>query len=157
MIYRTSGFDVELPESALDATSYTFLFPELGELPPSLTISREVATGLELSQRRADVHRMLRESLPHAVCRGQTGVKSRGNSWSYFTHTYEYGEEARRIAYKQVYLRVGGQRPLLYIFSGTDLLDNFRRFEPCFDAVLRSFRPASDSSDPQDGAAYSAR
>jgi len=140
MNFKGSGFSVDLPEGAVDVSSYTFSFPDLGSMPPTVTVRREAAAGLDLDQRLKEVHDNLRSNLPNARLVGDEQVKARGN-WRYFTHVVDFGEGDRRVCLKELFVLVEGERRSLFIFSGTDFSENFPRFEPVYDAIVRSFKP----------------
>lgn len=140
MKFQGSGFSLELPPGVTDASTYVFTFPDLGELPPNISVRFEQGGGVDMKARReAEVSR-LRESLPNPEFWMEDKVRSRGD-WQYFTNVVVFGEEGMRICLKELQLLISEPEPTLYVFAGTDLSDNWPRFEPTFDALIRGFQP----------------
>jgi len=140
MKFQASGFSVDVPEDSVDASRYVFVFPELGGLPPNLVIRFEICQDPDMPARREQVLETIRESFPNPYFSLENEVQQRGD-WQYFTHVFEFGEEGQRLRQKELHLHITKPRPTLYIFSGVDQASNFERFEPFFDAMVRSFQP----------------
>jgi hypothetical protein len=124
----------------MDASAYTFSFPDLGSLPPNVIIQFELADSVNMNDRRDEVLERIESSYPDAEIRVQDEVRTRGD-WEYFTIVAAFGEGEQRLVQKQLQLRAMQPKPTLYVFSGTDLASNFAVFEPYFDAMVRSFQP----------------
>ena len=140
MKFQASGFSVEVPDEAIDASAYTFSYPGLGSLPPNIVIQFEFGDDVDMGARRAEVLERIESSYPQVDIRVQDEVRSRGD-WEYFTIVAEFGEGEARMVQKQLQLRAQQPKPTVYVFSGTDLASNFPVFEPHFDAMVRSFQP----------------
>ncbi len=140
MKFQGSGFSFDIPEDALDASSYSFVFPELGELSPNLTIRFEPGENVNLEERITSVRETLAGSLENFVVVGEDPVRERGG-WKYSTQVYEYGEDEFRIRQKQLVLLINEPKPTLYTLTSTDLTSNFSTSEPVFDKIIRSFDP----------------
>ena len=140
MKFQGSGFTLELPPEVQDASSYCFVFSELGEMPPNLTVQFELGEGVDMQDRRTQVIERVQKNFPNVVVRVQDEVRSR-EDWEYFTVVAEFGEDQNRVCQKQLHLRIAQPKPTVYVFSGTDFAGNFATFEPFFDAVVRSFQP----------------
>lgn len=138
MKFQGSGFSIDVPDDAFDASAYVFSFPALGGLPPNVSIRFESGADLELEIHRQEVLERIRDSYPDPQLKLQDPVRSRGD-WQYFTVIVDFGEEGQRLRQKEMYLRILQPRPTLYVFSGTDFAENFERFEPYFDGIVRSF------------------
>jgi hypothetical protein len=140
MKFQASGFSIDLPPDVHDGTSYCFSFPELGEMPPNMTIQFELGDGVDMAARREEVLERVLGSYPNVDIRVQDEVRSRAD-WEYFTVVAEFGEDNLRVCQKQLHLSIAAPKPTVYVFSGTDDAGNFTTFEPFFDAVVRSFQP----------------
>jgi hypothetical protein len=140
MKFQASGFSVDVPDDVVDASAYVFSFPASGGLPPNVSIRFESGEDLDLESRRQEVLERIRDSYPDPVFKLEDPVRSRGD-WQYFTYIVEFGDEGQRLRQKEMHLRILQPRPTLYIFSGTDTDENFERFEPYFDSMVRSFNP----------------
>lgn len=140
MKFQGSGFVIELPEGSLDASSYTFAFPDLGNFSPNLTVRFEAAESVDLDAHVAEVRQSLGSALEEFIVVGEVGVRTRGD-WRYATHVVEWGASDTRIRQKQLFLWTPKPAPTLYTLTGTDLASGFERSEPVFDAIIRSFQP----------------
>lgn len=140
MKFQGSGFSVDIPEGALDVSSYAFVFPELGEFAPNLTIRFEPGENVDLEERISDLRETLMSSLENFVVVGEDPVRTRG-PWKYSTQVYEYGQDEHRIRQKQLLLLVTQPTLTLYTVTGTDLAAGYLQSEPVFDEIIRSFDP----------------
>ena len=139
-IFQGSGFSVELPEETIDASSYCFSFPESGEFSPNLMIK------CERQQDEIDLSAYVNEQRA-AICAGVENFKvisdtskNRG-SWNYLISVVEWGPDEKRTRQKQLIVYVPGEIPRLYTLTATDFAANFKRSEPLFDQVIRTFNP----------------
>lgn len=138
--FQGSGFSVNLPDDAMDASSYCFMFPNAGEFSPNLTIrSERPPDELNLD----DYVKQQREAL-------ETGVENfilvneisgKRDFWTYVVSIIEWGPDESRIRQKQLHVYVPGEKPRLFILTGTDLAANFEQSDAIFNEVIRSFTP----------------
>jgi len=140
MSFQGSGFSIELPPGAMDASAYVFSFPELGELSPNISVRFETGENVDMEARRRQVCERIRDTFPNAVFKVEDETRRRGD-WEYFTNVVEFGEDSQKLCQKELHLKIMNPGPTVYVFSGTDLLENFDEFEPTFDAIVRSFQP----------------
>jgi hypothetical protein len=137
--FQASGFSIDVPDGAMDASAYTFSFPALGSFPPNVVIQFELGDGVDMNARREEVLERVESSYPDVEVRVQDEVRTRGD-WEYFTIVAAFGEGEQRMVQKQLQLKAIQPKPTVYVFSGTDLASNFAAFEPYFDAMVRSFQ-----------------
>ena len=138
--FQGSGFSVELPEETIDASSYCFSFPEVGEFSPNLTIKCERQQDeLDLSAYVNEQRDALRAGLENFSVISELS-KSRG-SWNYIITVVEWGPDESRTRQKQLFVYVPGEIVRLYTLTGTDFAANFEESEPLFDQVIGTFKP----------------
>ncbi len=140
MKFQGSGFSIDVPEDAMDASSYAFVFPQLGDFSPNLTIRFESGENVNLEERINAAREALMSSTDDLVVIGEDPVRARGD-WKYSTQVYEYGDAEHRVRQKQLVLLVSEPKPTLYTLTGTDLAVGFPQSEPVFDQIIRSFDP----------------
>lgn len=140
MRFDGKSFSIDVPEDAVDATAYTFVFPSLGAFPPNLTVREEMATDLDMSQRLNDTQSSKTENYPDAEILSCIPVKKRGD-WLYFALVVEFGPPDQRCVQKETHILIPGGLPRLFTLSGTDLKENFSAFESTYDQVIRTFTP----------------
>ncbi len=143
MKFQGSGFAVDLPEGAIDASAYAFVFPvsdgEATGFAPNITI-RFQAFQEDLNEHVEGVAEGMLSALENAALVAKDEVRARGN-WRYLTQVIEWGEGEFRMRQKQLFLVVPEPKPTLYSISGTDFTAQFARSEPIFDQIIRSFDP----------------
>ena len=143
--FQGSEFSVDLPDDALDVSSYCFAFPEAGDFAPNLTIrcdrrADEFNFDKYVSQQRHS----LETSVENLAVVSEMS-KSRG-AWDYAVSVVEWGPEENRVSQKQLIVYVAGAIPRLYTLTGTDLAENFATSEPLFDKVMKSFKPTDSEA-----------
>ncbi len=141
MRFQGSGFSVELDADVMDVSGYAFNYPKLGALPPSISLRFEPGAKADMAERASQVVEQRVPSLPNANLRAAPQAQRRGD-WEYFTFVVEFGgEDDARLVQKEIQIRVTQPNPTVYVITGTDQLANFPRFEPTYDAFVRSFQP----------------
>lgn len=140
--FQGSGFTLELPENAIDGSSYVFLLPG-GDGPSMPSVS------VRVQRRRASVtlDDYIREMRPDDAGDGPAAftvvaetLHDRG-AWPYVVSVTEWGEGDQAIRRKEVFILIAGEVNTIYHLCGADLASSFAASEPAIDAVMRSFRP----------------
>jgi hypothetical protein len=138
--FQGSGFSIELPDDATDASSYCFVFPNAGEFPPNLTIRCERPPEvLDLDAYVKEQRQALETSVENFDLVNE--ISSKHDFWTYVVNITEWGPDNSRMRQKQMYVYVPGEKPRLFIMIGTDLAANFERSDDLFNQVIRSFKP----------------
>lgn len=140
MKIQGAGFGVDVPEGSLNASAYSFVFPDHGELPPNLAIRVDDAPSGSLEDHVALIVETYREGFEDLVVISKDPVRERGD-WRYAINVLEWGPTDRRMRLKQMFIQVSMPTPLLFTVIGTDLAASFSRSEPVFDQIIRSFDP----------------
>jgi len=138
--FQGSGFSVELPDDASDASSYCFLFPNAGEYAPNLTIRCEQPPDeLDLNGYVKETRQALEASVDNFTVVNE--ISNTRGSWVYVVSIVEWGPDESRIRQKQTYVHVLGEVPRLFTLTGTDLAANFAQSDALFNQVMKSFTP----------------
>ncbi len=138
--FQGSGFSVDLPEDATDASSYCFTFPDAGEYSPNLTIRVERPPDeLDLNAYVNEQRQALETSVENFSVVNE--ISNKRGSWTYVISIIEWGPDESRIRQKQTYVYVPDEIPRLFTLTGTDLADNFKQSEVLFNQVIKSFTP----------------
>ena len=138
--FQGSGFSVDLPEDATDASSYCFLFPDAGEYAPNLTIRCERPPDeLDLNAYVNEQRQALETSVENLSVVNE--ISNKRGSWTYIVSIIEWGPDESRIRQKQTYVYVSEEIPRLFTLTGTDLAANFKQSEVLFNQVIKSFTP----------------
>jgi hypothetical protein len=138
--YQGSGFSVELPVDAIDASSFCFVFPSAGELAPNLTVRIERPQGeFDLGAYVQEQRQAFESGVENFVVVNE--ISSKRDFWTYVISIVEWGPDESRLRQKQTYIHVPGEKPRLFILTGTDLASNFEQSDPIFNQVIRSFTP----------------
>ena len=136
--FQGSGFAIDVPEHCIDASIYTFVFPEQGGFSANLLIRYEKVVGafnlqeyakeqLDGLQQKVEEFKIISQaSGKRGACDGVMSV-------------CEWGTGLARIRQKQVVLFVPGESPRKYILTTTDLASQAANSDPLFDQMLRSF------------------
>ena len=140
MNFQGSGFTIDVPESVIDCSVYTFSLPEIGETAPNFLLRFEVADAVDMNARREEVLERFRDGFDDVLFTTEDEVNSRGD-WEYFTIVLQSGPEEQRQCLKELHLLITQPVPTVYVFSGGAPLDVFPQFESIFDGVVRSFQP----------------
>ena len=137
--FQGSGFSIELPEATHDVSSYGFVFPDLGDFSPSLTVRFEKAKDApNLSAYAQEKTLPLAESLENFEVVSQS-EHARGN-WSYLVSTVEWGADDGRLRQKTIYIYVSGEKPAIYTITATDLASNADNSDAELNKIIGSFR-----------------
>ncbi len=138
--FQGSGFSLTLPSECHDASAYTFVLPENKGFSPNLVIRFEAARAdVDIKQYADKALEFLGKQFEAFALTDKKSGK-RG-AWEAVIATVEWGEGAARMAQKQFYMLVAGEKPRIYILTTTDLLANAKDSDPIFDQMLRSFTP----------------
>ncbi len=138
--FQGSGFSVELPDDATDATSYCFVFPDAGKFSPNLTIrSEQSPDDLDLKAYVDEQTQALETSVENFVVVNE--ISNKHGFWTYIISIIEWGPEESRIRQKRTFMHVPGEIPRLFTLTGTDLASNFENSEVVFNQVIKSFTP----------------
>jgi hypothetical protein len=138
--FQGSGFSVELPDDATDASSYCFVFPDTGEFSPSLTIRRDPSPDdLDLNAYVEDLTQALEGSSENLIIVNE--ISGKHGFWTYIISIIEWGPDESRVRQKRTFMKVPGEIPRLFTLTGTDLAENFDKSEPLFNQVIKSFKP----------------
>jgi hypothetical protein len=138
--FQGSGFSVELPDDATDASSYCFVFPEAGEFSPNLTIRREQSPDdLDLNAYVKDLTEALDESSENLIIVNE--ISGKHGFWTYIISIIEWGPDESRVRQKRTFMHVPGEVPRVFTLTGTDLAGNFEKSEVIFNQVIKSFKP----------------
>ena len=138
--FQGSGFSVELPDDATDATAYCFVFPDSGEYSPNLTIRSERSPDdLDLKTYVNEQTQALETSVENFVVVNE--ISNKHGFWTYIISIIEWGPEESRIRQKRTFMHVPGEIPRLFTLTGTDLASNFEKSEVIFNQVIKSFKP----------------
>ena len=138
--FEASDFSLELPDEALDVSSYCFSFPALGEMPPNLTITAVKYTDppvLEEFNRTRTA--LMRESLDNFAVLSEN--RSRRDNWDYIVSTVRWTSEDVEIRQKRVFIHVPESVHTIYSLVATDLAGNAEKSDPAIDGMIRSFQP----------------
>ena len=137
--FQGSGFSIELPEATHDVSSYGFVFPDLGDFSPSLTVRFEKAK--DAPDLKAYAHKKI---LPLAESMEKFQVVSQSEhargDWSYLVSTVEWGADDGRLRQKTVYIYVSGDKPAIYTLTATDLASNADTSDAALNKIIGSFR-----------------
>lgn len=129
-----------MPEDAIDASSYCFVFPNAGELPPNLTIRCEQPPDeLDLDEYVREQREALETSMENFELVNE--ISSKHDFWTYVVSITEWGPDESRLRQKQMYVYVPGEKPRLFIMIGSDLAANAEQSDDLFNQVIRSFKP----------------
>lgn len=138
--FQASEFSVEMPDGAIDASSYCFVFPRVGEFPPNLTIRCEQQPpDFDLNAYVAEQREALETSVDNFSLINE--ISSKRDFWTYVVSIVEWGPDDSRIRQKQTYVFVPGELPRLFILTGTDLANNFEQSDGIFNQVIRTLKP----------------
>lgn len=138
--FQGSGFSVDLPDDATDASSYCFLFPNAGEYAPNLTIRCERPPDeLNLDDYVKEQREVLEAGVENFILVNE--ISSKRDFWTYVISIIEWGPDESRVRQKQTYVYVPGEKPRLFILTGTDLAANFEQTDAIFNEIIRSFKP----------------
>lgn len=141
--FQGPGFSVELPDNAIDASSYCFVFPDAGEFPPNLTIRSEATPPeLDLDTYVKEQRQALETSVENFSLVNE--ISGRRDFWSYVVSIVEWGPDDTRIRQKQTHVYVPGAKPRLFILIGTDLAANFEKSDALFNQVIRTLKPVEE-------------
>ncbi|MES9899890.1 MAG: DcrB-related protein [Sedimenticola sp.] len=133
-----SGFVIDVPEECIDASVYTFAFPEKGGYAANLMVRFEAVVGaFDLQKYVEEQLDGLQQKVEEFKLVSQAAGK-RG-AFDGVMSIYEWGKEPARIRQKQVVLFVPGEQPRKYILTTTDLASQSANSDPLFDQMLRSF------------------
>ncbi|MEJ1356161.1 MAG: DcrB-related protein [Candidatus Sedimenticola sp. (ex Thyasira tokunagai)] len=137
-MFQGSGFVIDVPEECVDASVYTFAFPEKGGYAANLMVRFEAVVGaFDLQKYVKEQLDGLQQKVEEFKLVSQAAGK-RGTSDGVMS-VYEWGKEPARIRQKQVVLFVPGEQPRKYILTATDLASQSANSDPLFDQMLRSF------------------
>jgi len=138
--FQGSGFSVDLPDDAADASSFCFVFPNAGELPPNLTIRCERPPDeLDLDEYVQEQRQAFETSVENFELVNE--ISSKHDFWTYVVSITEWGPDESRLRQKQMYVYVPGEKPRLFIMIGNDLAANSEQSDDLFNQVIRSFKP----------------
>jgi hypothetical protein len=138
--FQGSGFSVDLPEDASDASSYCFLFPNAGEYAPNLTIRYEQPPDeFDLNEYVDEQRQALETSVENFIVVNE--ISNKRDFWTYVISIIEWGPDEARIRQKRTYVHVPGEKTRLFILTGTDLAANFEQSDVIFNQIIRSFKP----------------
>ena len=97
--FQASDFSVELPDDAIDASSYCFVFPNAGEFPPNLTIRVEgPPPELDLDAYVKEQRQALESSVEDFELLNE--ISSKRDFWTYVVSIVEWGPDDSRIRQK---------------------------------------------------------
>ncbi len=136
--FQGSGFTLEVPEGCVDASVYTFVFPEQGGFSANLMIRLEkVDEAFDLQDYVKGQLEALKQNVEGFELLTQASGK-RG-AWDGVMSVYEWGSGVTRMRQKQVVLLIPGESSRVYILTTTDLASQGANSDPVFDQMLRSF------------------
>lgn len=138
--FQGSGFSVELPDDAIDASSYCFTFPNAGDYAPNLTIRIERPQDEPDLKAYVAAQRAVIEVTVESFSLINE-INGKKDFWTYVISIVEWGPDDTRIRQKQAYIYVPGESPKLYMLTGTDLAANFEQSDAIFNQVIKSFTP----------------
>ena len=131
---------MELPVDTIDASSFCFVFPGAGELAPNLTVRIEHPQAeFDLAAYVQEQRQAVESAVENFVVVNE--ISSKRDFWTYIISIVEWGPDESRLRQKQTYIHVPGEKPRLFILTGTDLASNFENSDPIFNQVIRSFKP----------------
>jgi hypothetical protein len=139
--FKGSGFAMDVPEQCVDASVYTFAFPERGGFAANLVIRFEQVVGaLDLKKEVEGQLTDFQGKVEGFQLISQMAGK-RGNCDGVMS-IYEWGSGTARLRQKQLVMLVPGDSPRKYILTTTDLASQAATSDPLFDQMLRSFQPS---------------
>jgi len=138
--FQGSGFSIELPESAVDASAYTFAFPKGRPFTPTLVIRVEQRREApDLAAYVTEQRQRLSAAVEaFEVLREKPG---RWGAWDYIMTLFEWGPPDGRIRQEQFHILVPGRPNRLFILTATDTAGDFAATDPLFNEILRTFKP----------------
>lgn len=137
--FEAADFALELPDEALDASSYCFVFPTLGSMPPNLTITVQRFTDAPVLEEFARARTAtMGESLKNFEVLSETRHQ-RGN-WDYIVSIVRWAVDAVVMIQKRLFIHVSEPVHTIYSLVATDLADNAANSDPAINNVIRSFQ-----------------
>lgn len=139
--FQGSGFELELPDEVINASSYVFIRPDPSAVPASLRIN-PISTDTIPSDLQSDL-----ESLLHTEAETseqltvlQISTNAREN-WTYgfATLAWQFGET--EIRERRIYLYIDDNPIRHFIFTIQALADEFDDAVAYFNEGIRTFNP----------------
>ena len=138
--FQGSGFEIDVPESCMDASAYAFVLPGDDEYTPFVNIRFEL---LPENQGLLKYMKTSREALSNELEDFEVlneGSGKRGE-WDVSLVEYAWGPEPVRIYQKQICFLVPGKIAKVYSLTATDLVSRKNQSKPIFDQLFKSFSP----------------
>src|SRR5690606_5548779 len=125
----------------LDASSYCFVFPSLGAMPPNLTVTvQKFADPPVLEEFVASRTDPMFESLENFEVLSE--VRNQRDNWNYIVNIVCWATNGVVTRQKRLYIYVPEPVHAIYVLVATDLAENAGVSDPVIDNIIRSFQPA---------------
>ena len=140
--FQGSGFALELPDEAQDVSSYCFSFPELGAMPPNLTVSVEKHKDQPDLEAFAEARTApMRDVLDDFEVLSEQ--RQQRDNWDYMVSIVQWQAGDVLTRQKRLFIYVPEPEHTMYVLTATDLADNVENSDAAIDQVIRSFKPTT--------------
>ena len=137
--FQGSGFEIDVPESCIDSSVYTFVLPTEQQFTPYVTVRFEVVEKIDLKEYLTTKRNLLSDEVEDLeVIKEAFGKRG---EWDVGLTEYEWGSGPARVFQKQVCFLVTGSKNKVYVLTATDVADNKEYSKAAFDQLLKTFTP----------------
>ncbi|MEM1432636.1 MAG: hypothetical protein AAGG11_01125 [Pseudomonadota bacterium] len=143
MEFATPSFSLKLPPGGIDASTYAWVYPELGgNNPARLSVSSSLPLEIpDLAQYLAEQRQLIEAAYDNFEML-ETVENVRG-SWNYVILKFSWGSEDLAQIQKEIHLFIDAEPLQFYRFISSAPTAAFTTAEPMFDQVLASFKPTA--------------
>ncbi|MEE4217491.1 MAG: DcrB-related protein [Xanthomonadales bacterium] len=140
--FKGANFSLELPDDTVDASSYCFCFPDLGTMPPNLTVtSQQFDDKSSLEEFTESRTAPMRDSLDEFEVVSEQRYQR--DNWDYIISIVQWTAGSVVTRQKRLFIHVAKPANKIYSLVATDLAENAEKSEPTIDGIIRSFQPDS--------------